>query len=752
MQHINIFVSSTFNDMMNERDILKNYVQPELSSYFREKGIEIQLIDLRWGVVAENNEEISVEQKILKCCIDVIDVCKPFFIGFIGHRYGWIPDVDKDVYQNLNNETPQSITYIEIQHGIHSSNNYSRSLIFKRSLESYNNVPDSEKDNYIDNSKSNNEFLCCQFDKLQEGFIKANSFSNIINYTLDVIKPTKDECYSFAQIVIENLKRIITNEIGDLPNYNFKQSITKYLDNYISSNELCDLVFRKLGDSSHILLYGEKGIGKTSFALYLYNIITQFENVNCFLYSKGFNGSEESIFCENIRFWSEQLSQQTLEPHHEIAKEWSRFKYFHLDSKKYTYIIIDGYDKIDEIKQSQVLLFPIKYLIFIITSSSQLCNWEEMYKIQPLFIPGLKKDNVEEFIKNVISHINRKELPDSTYDTFKKYRQHNKYGYNPLDISITLSYILGLDKNDFTKINLESGTSKEKNIYEYIEKIIKEIPTEGIARSTYILNKLLSLFTIEELKPIIYLAFSKSGLSELQLKCLIRSYNHNSFFLIRNYLKAYIPIIGYKDKLKIYDDDLINAIKFKININSKAIYYELSLLNSPRKEEQFFYSLYGYNKKKTYDLYSELYMHEDSSHSDYNTLLLEYFEEDNNLKYFLSCMKRNCEDKNEKFLSNLVFVFLNSCVSHNKKLNHSSICKYIYNYIKRRKNLLNEDNNFFYLSYLCLFYGRELLNRNADRKKKILGKKYLIRALEYEEYTSLTTDFFKKEVNRLMKE
>lgn len=752
MQHINIFVSSTFNDMMNERDILKNYVQPELSSYFREKGIEVQLIDLRWGVIAENNEENSVEQKILKCCIDVIDVCKPFFIGFIGHRYGWVPEVDKEVYQNLKNEPLQSITYIEIQHGIHSSNNYSRSLIFKRSLESYCNVPDFEKDKYIENSELNKEFLNSQFTKLQDGFLKANSSSNIINYTLDVTNPAKEECYSFAQIVIENLKRIITNEIGDLPNYNFKQSITKYLDNYISSDELCDSVFRKLGNCSHILLYGEKGIGKTSFALYLYNRITQFDNVNCFLYSNGFNISGESGFCENIRFWSEQLSQKMLEPYHEITKEWNRFKYFHLNSRKYTYIIIDGYDKIDEIKQSQVLLFPIKYLVFIITSSSQLCNWEEMYKIEPLFIPGLNKDSVEKFIKNIISHINRKELPDSTYDTFIKFRQHNKYGYNPLDISIALSYILGLDKNDFAKINLKSGTSKEKNIYEYIEEIIKEIPTEGIARSTYILNKLLSLFTIEELKPIIYLAFSKSGLSESQLKCLISNYHHNLFFLIRNYLKAYIPIIGFKEKMKIYDEDLINAIKFKININSKAIYYELSLLDSPTKEEQFFYSLYGYNKKRINELYSEQYMHEDSSHSDYNTLLLEYFEDEYNFKYFLSCMKYNCEKQNERFLSNLVFVFLNSYASHNRMLNLSTICKYTYNFIKRRKKLLNEDYKYFYLSYICLFYGRELVNRNVDPNKKRLGKKYLIKALQYEKYTTQTSKFLKKEVNRLIEE
>ena len=88
MQSISIFISSTFKDMMCERDILRRYVLPELSNYYNSKGIDIQLIDLRWGVIAGEDNAEAIEKKILKCCIDTIDICKPFFIGFIGHRYG----------------------------------------------------------------------------------------------------------------------------------------------------------------------------------------------------------------------------------------------------------------------------------------------------------------------------------------------------------------------------------------------------------------------------------------------------------------------------------------------------------------------------------------------------------------------------------------------------------------------------------------------------------------------------------------
>ena len=130
MQTISIFVSSTFNDMMCERDILRRYVLPELSNYYNPKGVDIQLIDLRWGVVAGDDDKESIEDRILKCCIDAIDICKPFFIGFIGHRYGWIPEYSK----KMDNNTPLSVTHLEIEHGILCPKNYSHSLIFTREM------------------------------------------------------------------------------------------------------------------------------------------------------------------------------------------------------------------------------------------------------------------------------------------------------------------------------------------------------------------------------------------------------------------------------------------------------------------------------------------------------------------------------------------------------------------------------------------------------------------------------------------
>lgn len=91
----NIFLSSTFQDMHAERDLLHNVVIPELLSRFSKYHLRLDLIDLRWGIdTADDASEQETTNKILRVCFDEIERSRPFFIGFIGERYGWIPKTE----------------------------------------------------------------------------------------------------------------------------------------------------------------------------------------------------------------------------------------------------------------------------------------------------------------------------------------------------------------------------------------------------------------------------------------------------------------------------------------------------------------------------------------------------------------------------------------------------------------------------------------------------------------------------------
>lgn len=123
-REIRIFISSTFRDMMPERDYLVKEIFPKLRTICRERGADLTDVDLRWGVT----ESQAQEGKVIEICLKEIDRCRPYFLGLIGGRYGWVPEpgeykkysiileefpwVKEDIDQGL------SITEMEIQYGV----------------------------------------------------------------------------------------------------------------------------------------------------------------------------------------------------------------------------------------------------------------------------------------------------------------------------------------------------------------------------------------------------------------------------------------------------------------------------------------------------------------------------------------------------------------------------------------------------------------------------------------------------------
>ena len=87
-----LFVSSTFEDLKQERNRLHEKVFPYLRAYCQEHGASFQAIDLRWGV----SEEAGRDQQALKICLGEIVRCqevtpRPNFLILLGQHYGWCP-------------------------------------------------------------------------------------------------------------------------------------------------------------------------------------------------------------------------------------------------------------------------------------------------------------------------------------------------------------------------------------------------------------------------------------------------------------------------------------------------------------------------------------------------------------------------------------------------------------------------------------------------------------------------------------
>ena len=87
-----VFVSSTFEDLKEERNALQRDVFPKLRTLCEQHGARFQAIDLRWGV----RDEAALDQQTMEICLREIRRCqatgvRPNFIVLLGDRYGWQP-------------------------------------------------------------------------------------------------------------------------------------------------------------------------------------------------------------------------------------------------------------------------------------------------------------------------------------------------------------------------------------------------------------------------------------------------------------------------------------------------------------------------------------------------------------------------------------------------------------------------------------------------------------------------------------
>jgi len=117
---IRVFISSTFRDMMQERDLLVKDVFPELRRKCAKRFVTFTEVDLRWGIT----EEQANEGQVLPLCLAEIERSRPYFIGLLGERYGWIPDtirpevIEREPWLTEHLQGRTSVTELEILHGV----------------------------------------------------------------------------------------------------------------------------------------------------------------------------------------------------------------------------------------------------------------------------------------------------------------------------------------------------------------------------------------------------------------------------------------------------------------------------------------------------------------------------------------------------------------------------------------------------------------------------------------------------------
>lgn len=118
---IRIFLSGTFRDFSEERELLVKRVFPALRLRLKDRFVELVDVDLRWGITTKAAER----GEVLPICLAEIDRARPYFIGMLGERYGWIPPAGgyaPDLLERQpwlkKHQGGKSVTELEILHGV----------------------------------------------------------------------------------------------------------------------------------------------------------------------------------------------------------------------------------------------------------------------------------------------------------------------------------------------------------------------------------------------------------------------------------------------------------------------------------------------------------------------------------------------------------------------------------------------------------------------------------------------------------
>lgn len=741
MKTISIFVSSTFRDMDLERDCLNLYIVPKLNEHFNPKGYTVQLIDLRWGITTEDSQdEKSKEQAILDSCLNVIDNCRPFFIGFIGNRYGWIPpaEIQKSSIHKIDanefGEGNLSVTQIEIEYGIIQNNLFSTSLLFLRSENSYKDLsPDGLKSFNEENEVSKN-ILEQRKKHLRKCFYDAGYSNHIFEYTIPLSYRYISECNDFINLIFNQLISIIENNITDEKgNDKFDDWINHLvLNNYIQNDQFILDIFNEINNQGDILLYGSSNSGKTSISLYL-KVLLEYINpdIVIFHYSPQIHGEYPLSYL--LQLWSKKIKDKyVIEDSISPEMAWRSFISIIQSTGKHIVLIIDSFDKIDEMIGSNFLLTHPYNLHFILTSSSSLKKWEIFRKLKGKQIPYLDKSSALTLINNICNEYN-KSLPFRAVQAILDTREINNCQYSAGDLKRILVVLLNFSKNDFDKIRKASETP-ENNIVNYLLKTIYHFPKDIKEQSQFLISRMNDTYSFEDMTPFYLIALSKTGLNESELySCLNARFNLVTFSLIKHFISPYLAPKNDSGKWIFADNSISDTLTQTITDQQKEEFFSL-LATGLNTNLQIYYAIQSKSANTIISSVIKNYSTDDSSVKSliHKNIYLSYAEDNSIIQILTQAHQEFANTNIEYLLDILTFTFPREYIIGHSIIDKIEYCKDLISLFEvlSDKNCGGQSNKCYYLG-VSTMTAAQAISQSLYRTDRLRGISLYERSIKF---------------------
>ncbi len=198
---IRVFVSSTFRDMQLERDELVKRVFPQIRRMCEQRGVTWSEVDLRWGVT----DEQKAEGAVLPICLAEIERTRPYFIGLLGQRYGWVPDeIPATLAQELGwlgDDPGRSVTELEILHGVlNDPDSAGHAFFYLRDPQWVDRLADADRSTFLEENPDGAQRLAELRERLAAGPLPTRMYSDPV---------------ALGELVLADLARLVEERYPD---------------------------------------------------------------------------------------------------------------------------------------------------------------------------------------------------------------------------------------------------------------------------------------------------------------------------------------------------------------------------------------------------------------------------------------------------------------------------------------------------------------------------------------------------------
>lgn len=400
IRQIRVFISSTFEDMQDERDYLIKKVFPELRQKAAERDVTLINVDLRWGIT----EEAAKKGKVIDICFNEIDKSIPFFIGIVGNRYGWCPE-EKDVasddclhYATIKKYLGRhlSATEMEIQYAVLEREQpmYATFYLDAREKESSQiDNPDKLKD-LKDKIRNNQYYPYDEYSSKESlGERVKYRFMELLNNLFPLDKTISEvERVELSQRI--NLNSLCLGYIPDEKRF-------EELDSFVNDSQKRQLV-----------IVGDSGIGKSAFVAEWVRRNQSHHNIVYYSVGCGGNNSDKETVLNHLALLINHKCNTSY-----INNEKS------IESDEELIIVLDAFNQIDlREKDEDLAWFPepqgkTKFIITIATDKDS-SRFTPCHKNSRQML--LSRDDSEEYYFNNLSIDIRKKIICSILDRHGK--------------------------------------------------------------------------------------------------------------------------------------------------------------------------------------------------------------------------------------------------------------------------------------------------------------------------------------------